>query len=217
MNEKVTFGHLIVLAWIAAAVVLTIKACFIPAISITVVVSLVSLFYARNMPDSVIINCLYGGLVICVFWGILSMEEFNFNLFLNAVLVSGLMSLVLLFMNQSALASVLDIFHSPTPRVGGNSPEDMMAGCVVWIALKIIQLFFALCLGILFAIFLYCGAIKDLYSRATMPTLNPRFFSEISRSVSSAWKEMKKKKKENEIKKKENEKKENEKKEITWL
>ena len=114
--------------------------------------------------------CFFGGLIICAVLAFSkAVKGSSFNDVTSLVAAAGVLSLPLIL--SSPAGSVLSRFWGesrvPFPSMGGRV-EDFGVGCVIFVMLWAIRLFFACALGFLFTVLLFFWSLEELISNASL-------------------------------------------------
>lgn len=167
-----TLGNLLALAWLVSTVVFLANGMIPVAMICTGALSLLALLFSCKAKDVTRERCFcfFGGLIICVFLGVLSAEEFSWGHLFQTLFVTGLCSIPVVIFEPISRRQISEYLFQTLhlPSIGGT-PEGCAQGLIVWIIVTGFALFGALLLGFGFVALMYFLSLSLLISLASNP------------------------------------------------
>ncbi len=167
---KIKAVTLLPVLWLIISLVFLIQGWLIANIVTTSLISILGIIFTFKRKDIVKDQCycLFGGIIIVIFFLLLSSQEFGWGHLFQTLFHTSLLSLPLILTDKDSRTRLVEFLREskmPLP-LGGGKPEDFASGCFVWIILTIIAILMGLFLGFIFTIMLYFFALQTLFENA---------------------------------------------------
>ena len=168
-----TLGTLLAVAWLVSTIVFLANGMIPAAVICTGAVSLLALALSRKAKDVTRERCFcfFGGLIVCIFLSVLSVEEeFSWGLLCQSLFAAGICSVPLVICEPISRRHIGDYLRQTVHRPSlEGTPEGCAQGLIVWIIVTGIAIFLALVLGFWFVTYMFLLSLSALISMASNP------------------------------------------------
>ena len=167
---KIKAVALLPVLWLIISLVFLIQGWLIANIVTTSLISALGIIFTFKRKDIVKDQCycLFGGIIIVIFFLLLSSQEFGWGHLFQTLFYTSLLSLPLIIADKDSRKLLVECLREskmPLPLGGGNI-EDFASGCLVWVIITIIAILMVLFLGFILTIILYFLATQTLFENA---------------------------------------------------